>query len=323
MMKQEVAQIARTRVSDKLGSILATTTPKGKNWVFDWFMRGLSEDPRDSDWESFRWQSRDNPYFPDSEWEDARRDLPEDFFRQEYCAEFLDDVSSVFRGVKEILRDPAEKQTVSGPFYIGLDLARIRDYTVLHVMASTGESVDWFRCRSMDWADQKFEILKMAEIWDATIVLDATGGQGDIFYGELLKELGKRRVRGVTFTVETKRQLIQLLQTAIEQGQITIQSHDALLDELKWFQYSLTKTGRIHYSAPKGYHDDCVWALALANFGRVRVAGKGKAALIQVAPMLSRRQSGGQGILSSGDGMPLRRVGNNYPRRQRNFLGGA
>ena len=40
-----------------------------------------------------------SPYFPAKEWEEARRTLPEDVFRQEYMAEFLEDSAGVFRGV--------------------------------------------------------------------------------------------------------------------------------------------------------------------------------------------------------------------------------
>ncbi|MCH7549805.1 MAG: hypothetical protein IH969_09770 [Candidatus Krumholzibacteriota bacterium] len=325
MLKPEVAQISRTRVSDTLGKIWGSTTPKGKNWAFEWFMRGLSDEKRHEAWASFAWKSCDNPYFPKSEWEDAKRDLPEDFFLQEYCGKFLDDVSAVFKGVADITRDVDEAVTTKSPFFLGLDLARIRDYTVMHVMGADGQSVDWKRFRGMDWADQKTEILQMAEHWeDAVVVMDATGGQGDIFYEELTKALGKRKVIGVKFTMESKRQMIQSLQTAIERGEITIQRHEALLDELKWFQYSLTKGGRIHYGAPKGYHDDSVWGLALANHGRVRGSSGTKAALVRVEPLLTTQRSiSGAGMMSSGNSLRSRNAMARSSGRMRHFLGGA
>ena len=34
---------------------------------------------------------------------------------------------------------------------------------------------------------------------------------------------------------------------------------------MKRFEYSISPTGARSYSAPSGYHDDCVIALALAN----------------------------------------------------------
>ncbi len=73
------------------------STPKGRNWFHDLHTRGL--DPFESDYASFVFPSKASPFFPESEWEDARRTLPEDMFRQEYMAEFLEDSAGVFRNV--------------------------------------------------------------------------------------------------------------------------------------------------------------------------------------------------------------------------------
>jgi hypothetical protein len=58
-----------------------------------------------------------------------------------------------------------------------------------------------------------------------------------------------------------------------------------LTAEMKRYEYVITANGHISYNAPAGYHDDCVIALALANWGRweagnagtmMRVAGDGR-----------------------------------------------
>ena len=43
---------------------------------------------------------------------------------------------------------------------------------------------------------------------------------------------------------------------------------DALTAEMRRYEYAIGPTGGITYSAPCGYHDDCVMALALANHRR-------------------------------------------------------
>ena len=43
-------------------------------------------------------------------------------------------------------------------------------------------------------------------------------------------------------------------------------------NELSAFTYTLTKTGKISYNAPAGFHDDIVIAIALANWYRVENA---------------------------------------------------
>ena len=254
-VKPEAIRILRARVSDTLGGIDVTTTTKGKNWVYEWFLRGRDESNKA--YASFRWESRANPYFPASEWEESKKDLPEDFFRQEFMAEFLEDAAGVFRRIDAIV-ETADTVDAAGPFFLGLDLARIHDATVQHVLAADGQTVDWFRLKGMDWAEQKSEILRIADKWDASIIMDSTGGQGDIFYQELTGKLGLARVTGIKFTMESKRQLVQTLQTSIEKRDITIPKIDVLIDELKWFEYKRTQSGNLVYSAPKGYHDDCL-----------------------------------------------------------------
>ena len=52
---------------------------------------------------------------------------------------------------------------------------------------------------------------------------------------------------------------------AIEQRQVSWPAAwTTLTDELRRFEYAIGPSGAITYSAPAGYHDDCVIALALA-----------------------------------------------------------
>lgn len=45
---------------------------------------------------------------------------------------------------------------------------------------------------------------------------------------------------------------------------------EVLTAELQRYEYALGPTGQVFYSAPSGFHDDCVMALALAQRGRLR-----------------------------------------------------
>ena len=63
-----------------------TTTPRGFNWVYQVFV-----DPA-SRWEETYFQiarSIDNPFFPKEDFERARRELPERFFRERFLGEFV------------------------------------------------------------------------------------------------------------------------------------------------------------------------------------------------------------------------------------------
>jgi hypothetical protein len=53
---------------------------------------------------------------------------------------------------------------------------------------------------------------------------------------------------------------------SFEQGRIRILADKVQENELKIFEYDIGPSGGVRYSAPDGYHDDCVIGLALANW---------------------------------------------------------
>ena len=69
---------------------------------------------------------------------------------------------------------------------------------------------------------------------------------------------------GFQFTNTSKQQLIEYLSVQLEQQKITFPDIPELIHELELFQYEITRAGNVRYSAPQGYHDDCVISLALA-----------------------------------------------------------
>ncbi len=93
--------VLRPTIAQTLGWAVFVSTPKGRNWFYDLFTRGM--DPGEKDYASFSFPSKASPYFPEKEWEEARRTLPEDVFKQEYEAEFLEDSAGVFRNVDACL----------------------------------------------------------------------------------------------------------------------------------------------------------------------------------------------------------------------------
>lgn len=90
----------RPMLADFGGWSLFTSTPEGKNWFYDLWMRGQSEE--DAEWESWRMPSWRNPIvYPkgarDGEILSLRRDLSEETFNQEIGARFTEFVGRVFK----------------------------------------------------------------------------------------------------------------------------------------------------------------------------------------------------------------------------------
>ena len=264
MIHEDVWQEAlRPALADKQGSAVIISTPKAHNWFFDLWTRG--QDPEYTDYQSWRLPTAANPYILPEEIEEAKRTLPELVFRQEFMAEFLDDIGAVFRGIHRCIRGALRDPTPGESYIMGCDLAKYSDFTVISVMTQSGDLVAFDRFNKIDWAFQMERIKNLAQKYNnAKVYVDSTGVGDPIF--ENLKRSGLN-IEGYRFTNESKKQLVEGLSLAIEQEKIHFPDIPELIHELSIFGYSLTNSGTITFNAPGNYHDDCVISLALANYG--------------------------------------------------------
>ena len=287
----------RPTLAQTLGWGVFISTPAGRNWFNDMFTRGVE---RQAGFKSFTFPSNVSPYFPAKEWEEARATLPEDVFRQEYVAEFLEDSAGVFRGVDGCLIQGetlnAQRSTLNSQVIVGCDIAKHTDWTVLIAMdAKTGLCLEMERFNQLDWPLQKERIAGFVRRWNACLVMDATG-VGDPVYDDLRRVLP--RVEGFKITAQTKRELVQGLMVAVEQRRVAwpaatrqggvrseelgvgetlnderrtsnaeVATWEVLTAEMRRYEYDIGPTGQVSYAAPSGYHDDCVMALALGVWG--------------------------------------------------------
>lgn len=253
----------RPALADKQGWALLISTPRARNWFYDFHTRG--KDGSETLYKSYTFSSRDNPYFPAAEWTEAERTTPEDIFRQEYRAEFLTDSAGVFRGIKECLSLTVAQPL--GDIVVGCDLAKHTDFTVLIAMdRRSGQAIEMERFNKLNWPIQKARVADFVRKHNALLIMDATG-VGDPIYDELTLVLP--RVTAIKLNNTNKTQLVQSLSVAIEQRQIGWPAAwQILTTELERYEYEMTEKGLITYNAPSGYHDDTVIALALANSGR-------------------------------------------------------
>jgi len=250
----------RPTLTDKKGRAFFTTTPRGRNWV--WELYCLGQDRLQPEYENFHFPTSGNPHIDPGEIELARRTLPELVFRQEYLAEFLDDVNQVFRYVRRQATGAFDEPRPGCSYVMGVDLAKHVDFTVLTVLrADTSSLVAWDRFNELDWSLQKQRIVALAQKYRALVLLDSTG-VGDPVFDDLRRS--GIHVEGYQFTNTSKAQLVEHLAMAIEQGKITYPPIPEILNELESFEYEITRAGNVRYSAPEGQHDDCVISLALA-----------------------------------------------------------
>lgn len=239
--------------------VLFIGTPRGRNWAYDLYMRGMQGDPQ---WASFHWSSIDSPYFSQEEFDRARRETPERFFRQEYLAEFIEGGGEVFRNIDNCVSVAAMPDHWN---IMGLDVARVQDWTVAHVLNSKRETVETQRLQRMDWSLQKLRVVEMYRRNKCVrVVMDGTGVGDQV--AEELRRAGLN-VEVIKFTNENKANLIEYLMLLFEQSVIRIPNDPVLLEELKSYTFDTTLSGNTRYEAPSGRHDDHVIALALACWG--------------------------------------------------------
>jgi hypothetical protein len=237
-------------------------TPKGKGLFHQLATR--AQDSGNGDWQFFHFTSFDNPYLTKKELAGLVEEIPKSVQEQEVYAKFLEDSSTVFRNIKACTTAAPQAPKKGHPYYAGLDLARVQDYTVLVILDRHGKMVFMDRFNQLDWEFQKQRVAGHIKKYNnAQLLVDSTG-VGDPIY-EDLKRMGLS-VDGYKLTNESKKQLIQALMIAFEMVNIGIIDDPVLINELLIYEYEMTASGSIRYNAPEGYHDDTVIALALANW---------------------------------------------------------
>lgn len=245
--------------------VLFISTPKGSNWFKDLYHLGLSEDyPQ---YKSYTGSSYDTPYIDPTELEDAKKTLPENVFKQEYMAQFIDSGGEVFQNIDKNTFNQFPQPV--GKVFCGIDAARANDYTVATFMDQDGRIIDYYRDNHLEWSEMIREILKKVRKWNATVMIEVNS-IGDVLFELIKKEW--QDVHPFITSSKSKNEIIEGL--ILDMNEINIKIPDralwpALYDELSVFTYDYNpKTRSIRYGHPTGMNDDTVLATAICNYNR-------------------------------------------------------
>jgi hypothetical protein len=281
-------EVLRAMLIDTGGWSWAIGTPKGQNWFWREFV--AAEDREDS----MAWQTPtlgveitevglvrrphplENPAIPFEEVLQLYRTLPERTFRQEILSEFQSDSGSVFQNVTGAIdkgRATNDAPAEGAHYYLGVDLARVEDFTVLCVLDRDRRQVYFERFNQISWERQIERIVDVAARYRAMVLLDSTG-VGDPIFEALRKR--KVNVEGFGFTNASKERLIDSLAMGIEGGKVRLMDLPVQTNELLAYQYALTAARNVRMEAPAGLHDDCCIALALADWRIANPGGWGR-----------------------------------------------
>ena len=249
-LEQAWQESIRPTLTDLKGDGWFLFTPKGRRFAHHLYMRAVQR----KDWQSWRFGTIDNPGIDPQEIEDARRDLPQHVFDQEFRGIPADDGGCPFD--LKAIGDCVTPISDAEPFAFGVDLAKSHDWTVVIGLDAEGRVCRAERWQS-DWKQTRDRILAIVNGWPTLI--DSTG-VGDPIVEEVQRVRGQ--IEGFKFTAQSKQQLMEGLAAGI-QGRTLRFPEGFIRNELETFEYEYTRTG-VRYTAPSGLHDDAVCALALA-----------------------------------------------------------
>lgn len=252
----------RPTLTDYKGKAIFLSTPKGRNFFYSLYMK--TDEP---EWESFKFTTYDNPYIDKDEIDAARAQLPHSVFEQEYMANPMENAANPFGS--EHINKCTKPISTKQPRYWGIDLAKSVDWTVIIGFDEDGNTCHLQRFQK-DWLQTKETIIATIPKSDP-VVIDSTG-VGDAIVEDLQKHFNA--MYGFKYTSVSKQQLMESLASSIHKGEISF-PEGPIKDELDIFEYIFSSTG-VKYSAPAGFHDDCVNALALANKCRIEHKGSGE-----------------------------------------------
>jgi len=163
-------EVIRPALADRQGKALFISTPKGRNWFWHVYQRGL--DAVQPLWKTFHFPTTANPFIPPSEIDDARASMPELIFLQEHMAQFLDDTNGVFRFVAEQAVAEYQEEAVPGHRYVfGVDWGKLNDFTVIVVLdACCRRVVRVERFNMIDYAVQTGRLRALYDLFEPEVV---------------------------------------------------------------------------------------------------------------------------------------------------------
>ena len=167
-----------------------------------------------------------------------------------------------------LIEEPTE------PCYLGWDIARRRDLSIIWVITASLKTVEVVRMRGLNFEDQFAQFRRvMRDYGCVRACLDQTG-MGEVLVEQGQREFGTSVVEGVLFTGAVKQDLATVLKQRYEDRQVTVPAHRDIRDSLHAVKRLTTSAGNIRFDAERTDqgHADFFWSQALAVHGATNPA---------------------------------------------------
>jgi hypothetical protein len=213
--------------------------------------------------------------------------LPKMWYEQEYEAKWVNALSNVFdlEHLQKAFMPRLAQPTTEG-VVIGVDLAKINDFTVFTALNKNGEVCGLEEYQKLPYPDVVERLRVFSERQHATRILVDETGLGSAVMDWIARSKLKGMVDGYTIGgTQKKLDLVNNLRNAFEKRTVHIPSVDShylarkQFTQLMMFRYTETEHSHVLMAeAPEGEHDDYVMSLALACWlqrpgGRIKLLG--------------------------------------------------
>lgn len=256
-------------LADRDGRAMLISTPKGRNWFWREWRRGMDGAEGYAAWQA---PTVANPSPSIRRAAALAKDrVSERTYRQEWLAEFVEDGGEVLRNVRACVAPAPEG---GQRFVMGIDWGRDHDYTVVTVMDVAARAmVACDRYTNLPTEQQIGRVVALHERYRPEVIVAERNSLGAPLIDLLFYQHGLP-VQPFATTHQSKARIIDALALAFERRALGILDLPWLIGELE--AYAILKTTALQlptYGAPPGMHDDGVMSLALAWSGVLWASG--------------------------------------------------
>lgn len=246
-------------------NITIISTPLGQSDLFHDIWSNMNKYPDFSRHQTTIYQAKKQGF--DADIDIIKRNTDEETFRQEYLCEFIDETSSYFPYT--LIRDCTGDRIPDGETFMGVDIGRHHDLTVIYVVSKAG---DKYFTRQMEILKAEEYQTQMEVITQIILETGITRGSIDAsgIGNQLAEDLHRRFhfMEPVPFTNKIKEELVTTARKLFEQKNVQIPNDRDIISDIHSIKKSVTSAGNIRFDSvrtDKG-HSDRFWALALALY---------------------------------------------------------
>jgi len=258
LMKPDVWNLLSPILAENGGWAVFVTTPRGQNHAYS-LMKAAQKNPK---WHVEILPVSKTRAVPEEVLEEERMNMPDALYQQEWECAFTESDAAVFKNVKSRIYEGTYEPKANF-FQLGVDLAKLNDWTVLTpIDLTTFKVLEPEAFNQIDYNLQKARIeATYLRLGKPRVILDATGVGQPILDDLLYKGIN---ITPFTFTQQSRMELLLNLQILLEQNKIQIPNCPELIEQLESCYYEIMPSGKTRMQVPDGKHDDYLMSLALA-----------------------------------------------------------